>query len=85
MYIQGLLLIDKESLNPIDCHFGETNCTGYDPNILVRPENNVLLILIDNHFVHNGCLTNFVMGLISIHIIDRCLFRNKNQVRLIFV
>ena len=35
MYIQGLLLNEKESLIPKDCHCGETNCTGYDPNILV--------------------------------------------------
>ena len=35
MYIQGLLLNEKESLIPNDCHRGETNCTGYDPNILV--------------------------------------------------
>ena len=35
MYIQGLLLNEKESLIPNDCHCGETNCTGYDPNILV--------------------------------------------------
>ena len=31
--IQGLLLNEKESLIPNMC--GETNCTGYDPNILV--------------------------------------------------
>ena len=35
MYIQGLLLNEKEPLIPNDCHCGETNCTGYDPDILV--------------------------------------------------
>ena len=35
MYIQDLLLNDIESLIPNNCNCGETNCTGYDPNILV--------------------------------------------------
>ena len=35
MYIQGLFLNEKESLIPNDCHCSETNCTGYDPNVLV--------------------------------------------------
>ena len=35
MHIQGLLLNEKESLIPNDCHCGETNSTGNDPNILV--------------------------------------------------
>ena len=38
LVIYGLtrsLLNEKESLIPNDCHCGETNCTGYDPNILV--------------------------------------------------
>ena len=38
MYIQGLLLNGKESLNPNDCHCGKTNCTGYDPSILVSTQ-----------------------------------------------
>ena len=122
MYIQCLLLNEKESLITNDYHCGETNCTGYDPNtvkpvlrghpeedknwllktgdpliqihlhyILVRGnqkiwllktgdplievttwagltvywfrrENNVLLILIDNHFARNGCLKKYCNG-----------------------
>ena len=46
MYIQGLLRNDKESLIPDDCHCGETNCTAYDPNILIKTR----MILIDNQF-----------------------------------
>ena len=55
MYIQGLLQIEKEFLIPNDSHCGETNCTGYDPNILVSTRKNVLLMLIDNQFPRNGC------------------------------
>ena len=36
MYIQGLLLNEKDFLLPNDCHRGETNCTGYDPNQLLQ-------------------------------------------------
>ena len=35
MYIQVLLRNEKESLITNDCHCGETNCTGYDPDIIV--------------------------------------------------
>ena len=35
MYIQGLLRNEKESFIPNDFHGSETNCTGYDPDILV--------------------------------------------------
>ena len=35
MYMQGLLQIEKEFLIPNNSHCGGTNCTGYDPNILV--------------------------------------------------
>ena len=40
MYIQSLLLNEKESLFPNDCHCGATNGTGYDPNILVSTTGN---------------------------------------------
>ena len=56
MYIQGLLQNEKESLIPNDCHCGETNCTGVTIQIYwFQPENNVLLVLIDNQFMHNEC------------------------------
>ena len=35
MHIPGLLRNEKETLIPNDCHCGETNCTGYNPNVLV--------------------------------------------------
>ena len=60
MYIQGLLLNEKESLIPNENLCGETNCTGYDPNILVSiPKIMVFLMLIDNHFASNGCFTKY--------------------------
>ena len=62
MYIQVLWRNERESLILNDCHCGETNCIGYDPNILVRPENNVLLMLIDNQFAPNGRLTKYCDG-----------------------
>ena len=71
MYIQGLLLNEKESLIPNDCHCGETNCTGMIQIYWFRPENNALLMLIDNPFAHNGCFTKYCYGLISTYIIDR--------------
>ena len=59
MYIKGVILNEKESLIPNDCHCDKTNCTGYDPDILVSPENNVLLMLINTHFLGNGCVTKY--------------------------
>ena len=43
MHIHGLLLNEKVSLIPNDCHCGETNCTGYDPNILVSTRKQCLI------------------------------------------
>ena len=63
MYMQGLLLNEKESLIPNDCHRGETNCIGYDQNILVSTRKNVLLMLINNvDNGRNGCLTKYCYG-----------------------
>ena len=40
MYFQGLLCIYKVCYETEkDCHCGETNCTGYNPDTLVQPEN----------------------------------------------
>ena len=57
MYIQGLFRNEKESLLPNDCHCGGTNCTGYDPNILVLTQKSCVIdyCLNDIKFVHNGC------------------------------
>ena len=43
MYIQDLLRNGKESLIPNGCHCGETNCTGYDPNMLVSTRNKCVI------------------------------------------
>ena len=57
-YTQGMLRNEKESLIPNDCHCGETDCTGYDPNNNeYEYPNNVLLVLIENQFACNGCNT----------------------------
>ena len=37
------------------CHCGETNYTGYVQIYWFQPENNVLLMLIDNQLAGNGC------------------------------
>ena len=53
----------KRVMNPNDCHCGETNCTGFTIQIYwFRPENNVLLMLIDNNFARNGCWTIYCYG-----------------------
>ena len=73
MYIQGLLLNEKELLIPNDCHCGKTKCTGTIQIYWFRPKDNVLLMLIDNHFAGNGCFMKYtctVTGLMSIHITD---------------
>ena len=58
-----MLLNEKRSLIPNDCHCGETNCTGSDPNILVSTRE--LCVIGANRS------RNIITGLISIHIIDR--------------
>ena len=66
--IQGLSRNEKESLIPNGCHCAKTNYTGYNPNILVPPKINVLLMLIDSQFRHYGCQTKYCYGsYISVH------------------
>ena len=57
--IQGLLLNEKESLIPNDCHCGEQIVLTTIQIYWFRPETNVLLMLIDNHFARNGYLTKY--------------------------
>ena len=59
----SLLRKEKESLIPNDCHCGETHCTGYDPNILVSPENKMLLMLIVISSREMNAERNIVTGL----------------------
>ena len=69
MYIQGLLRNEIVFLIPNHCHCGETNNSGYNPNILVSTRNDELLMLIDLRAM--DAERNIVTGLISIYIINR--------------
>ena len=53
--IQGMLRKEKVSLIPNYRHGSETVVLVMIQIYLFRTENNVLLMLIDNKFVRNGC------------------------------
>ena len=62
MCIQDLLLNEKGSLIPNDCHVAKQIVLVTIQIYWFRPENYVLLILIDNNFARNGCSTKYCYG-----------------------